>query len=152
MNHLILGSITLNELFEYQKKFNTYNLTVASFDASALGDLALAGAKTFHLVKERDVYTDPIFKFILKYKPFIVTHSNSWGSHFQAYTQKFSELTGRTAKSLEYHLSDLGVDVKVSTANPDKILSIKDLLPIVNHPNLHERHRVLIATAGEFIL
>lgn len=154
MTHLILGPISVNQLFAYQQKYNSHSIGVAVAEEQSANEVALYGAKVFKIDFKENIYNQDIYSYILKYKPIILTHHETWGAFVKNYTDIFAVLTGRTVQSLEYHLKDLGVDVKISTqvSTPsNRMLNIKDVLPIIQNKNLPIEQKMILSILGELI-
>lgn len=104
------------------------------------------------VVKEAsDVLKSDLLQEIIQNRSYVLSFRESWGNQIELLSQTFSHLTGRSVESLKYHFADFGVNIKALYLKPKHLLSIKDIMPIVEAAPLHSKQKQIFRILDELV-
>ncbi|WP_413577008.1 hypothetical protein ACLVWU_02580 [Bdellovibrio sp. HCB290] len=96
---------------------------------------------------KNDVYAD-----VVANRAYVVSFRESWGQQLNLFAEFFGHLTGRTVEAVKYHLEDLQMNMKsLYFQNNNSLLSIKDILPVVEASQVAEEKKQIFRMLGELV-
>ncbi|WP_413586344.1 hypothetical protein [Bdellovibrio sp. HCB274] len=96
---------------------------------------------------KNDVYAD-----VVANRAYVVSFRESWGQQMDLFAEFFGHLTGRTVEAVKYHLEDLQMNMKsLYFQNNNSLLSIKDILPVVEASQVAEEKKQIFRMLGELV-
>ena len=104
------------------------------------------------VVKEAsEVLKSELLQEIIHNRSYVLSFRECWGSQINLLSQAFSHLTGRSVESLKYHFDDFGVNIKALYLKPKHLLSIKDIMPIVEAAPLQPPQKQIFRILDELV-
>ncbi|MNL41645.1 hypothetical protein D3C87_1640660 [compost metagenome] len=92
-----------------------------------------------------------LFKEMSQGQSYVVSFQECWGAQRQLFTDFFAHLTGRSVESVQYHFQELGINMKALYFEPNKLISIKDFMPVVESSPASEKNKEIFRTLGELV-
>ncbi len=93
-----------------------------------------------------DAYAD-----VLARKSFVLSFRECWGARTETFTELFAHMVGRSVDSVQYHLQEMGMNMKSLFFNRSALLSIKDILPAVEASSVNEEYKQRFRVLGELV-
>ena len=93
-----------------------------------------------------DVYAD-----VVANRAFVISFRECWGSQVDLYSQFFGHLTGRSVEAMKYHFEEFGLNMKALYFQSNNLLSIKDILPVVESSEIAEEKKQIFRALGELV-
>ncbi|QLY25974.1 hypothetical protein [Bdellovibrio sp. KM01] len=95
---------------------------------------------------KNDIYAD-----VVATRAYVVSFRESWGEQMDLFSEFFGHLTGRTVEAVKYHLQDLQMNMKSLYFQNTTLLSIKDILPVVEGSQVAEEKKQIFRMLGELV-
>lgn len=98
-----------------------------------------------------DILRSDLLQEVIQERSYILSFRECWGGQIALFSHVFSHLTGRSVDSLKYHFDDFGVNIKALYLKPKNLLSIKDLMPIVEAAPLQPEQKQIFRILDELV-
>jgi len=100
-----------------------------------------------------DLMSSQLFHEVILDRAFVLSFRECWGMQAALFSEFFAHLTGRSVDSVKIHLEDFGINMKALYLDSDsaKLLSIKDVLPVIEASVLAEQKKQLFRALGELV-
>jgi|GEM_PF-1425589 Spermidine synthase len=92
-----------------------------------------------------------LFREMAAGQSYVVSFQECWGDQRQLFTDFFAHLTGRSVESVQYHFQDLGINMKALYLDQNKLISIKEFMPVVEASATAEKNKQIFRTLGELV-
>ncbi len=99
----------------------------------------------------QDLMKNDIYADVVATRAYVVSFRESWGEQMDLFSQFFGHLTGRTVEAVKYHLEDLQMNMKSLYFQNTNLLSIKDILPVVEGSQVAEEKKQIFRMLGELV-
>ncbi|WP_413580374.1 hypothetical protein [Bdellovibrio sp. HCB288] len=100
----------------------------------------------------QDLMKNDIYADVVANRAYVVSFRESWGEQMNLFAEFFGHLTGRTVEAVKYHLQDLEMNMKsLYFQNNNSLLSIKDILPVVEASQVAEEKKQIFRMLGELV-
>lgn len=99
----------------------------------------------------QDIFNSEIFQEILSQRSYVLSFRECWGQQSILFSEVFAHLTGRSLDSVRYHFEEFGVNIKALYLQPNKLISIKDLMPAVEASGMPEEKKQIFRVLGELV-
>ncbi|MFM6926875.1 MAG: hypothetical protein ACKOX6_00330 [Bdellovibrio sp.] len=93
-----------------------------------------------------DVYAD-----VVANRAFVISFRECWGNQVDLFSQFFGHLTGRSPEAMKYHFEEFGMNMKSLFFRSNNLLSIKDILPVVESSEISEEKKQIFRALGELV-
>jgi len=104
------------------------------------------------IVKEAsEIFSTDAFQEAKDNRSYILTFRECWGQQVQLFMGVFSHLTGRSLESARYHLEEYGINMKALYLQPGQLVSIKELMPVVESSPLLEYRKQVFRVVNELV-
>ncbi|QDK47347.1 hypothetical protein DOM22_02700 [Bdellovibrio sp. ZAP7] len=99
----------------------------------------------------QDLMKNDIYADVVATRAYVVSFRESWGEQMDLFSEFFGHLTGRTVEAVKYHLQDLQMNMKSLYFQNTTLLSIKDILPVVEGSQVAEEKKQIFRMLGELV-
>ncbi|WP_413559863.1 hypothetical protein [Bdellovibrio sp. HCB209] len=99
----------------------------------------------------QDLMKNDIYASVVADRAYVVSFREAWGQQTQLFSQFFGHLTGRSVEAVRYHLEDLQMNMKSLYFQNTTLLSIKDILPVVESSQVAEEKKQIFRMLGELV-
>ncbi len=99
----------------------------------------------------QELFRSDLFQEVLEHQSFVISFRECWGQQAAFFSEAFAHLTGRSVESVRYHFEDFGINMKALYMRPDQLLSIKDVIPVVEASTMSERNKQIFRVLGELV-
>lgn len=100
---------------------------------------------------ERDIVHSDFFQDVIAQRSCILSFKECWGNQSKFFSKIFAHLTGRSSESVQYHFQEFGINMKALYFKPNNLLSIKDVIPVVEASTLSENNKQMFRILGELV-
>ncbi len=101
--------------------------------------------------EDQDIFKADFYQEVLNQRSYVLSFRECWGQQSSFFAQVFAHLTGRTLESVKYHFEEFGINIKALYLQPNKLLSIKDLIPVVEASVMSEEKKQIFRILGELV-
>lgn len=98
-----------------------------------------------------DVFKTEAYAEVLAHKSFVLSFRECWGTQTQEFSTLFAHMVGRSTESVRYHLEEIGINMKSLFYQGSHLLSIKDILPMVEAAASNEQAKQNFRVLGELV-
>lgn len=99
----------------------------------------------------QDIYKGEFFQEILDNRSYVLSFKECWGQNVQFFSEVFAGLTGRSVESVKYHFEEFSINMKALYLEQNKLLSIKDVIPVVEASVVPENKKQIFRILGELV-
>lgn len=99
----------------------------------------------------QDIFKRDFYQEILNQRSYILSFRECWGQQVDFFAEVFAHLTGRSLDSVKYHLQEFNINIKALYFQQGKLLSIKDVLPVVEASVVPEKQKQIFRVLGELV-
>ncbi|KYG69444.1 hypothetical protein AZI87_09695 [Bdellovibrio bacteriovorus] len=99
----------------------------------------------------QDIYKGEFFQEILNNRSYVLSFKECWGQNVQFFSEVFAGLTGRSVESVKYHFEEFSINMKALYLEQNKLLSIKDVIPVVEASVMPENKKQIFRILGELV-
>lgn len=99
----------------------------------------------------QDLMKNDIYASVVADRAYVVSFRECWGEQTQLFAEFFGHLTGRSVEAVRYHLEDLQMNMKSLYFQNTNLLSIKDILPVVESSQVAEEKKQIFRMLGELV-
>lgn len=99
----------------------------------------------------QDIFRSELFQEVLNHRTFVLTFQECWGAQSEIFTEAFAHLTGRSVESVRYHFEQFGINMKALYLNSQQLLSINDVIPVVEAAAIPETNKQIFRVLGELV-
>ncbi|KHD89747.1 MAG: hypothetical protein OM95_01350 [Bdellovibrio sp. ArHS] len=99
----------------------------------------------------QDIYKADFFQEILSSRSYVLSFNECWGQNTQFFSEVFAALTGRSVESVKYHFEEFNINIKALYLEQNKLLSLKDLVPVVEASVMPENKKQIFRLLGELV-
>jgi hypothetical protein len=99
----------------------------------------------------QDLMKNDIYASVVADRAYVVSFRECWGEQTQLFAEFFGHLTGRSVEAVKYHLDDLQMNMKSLYFQNTNLLSIKDILPVVESSQVAEEKKQIFRMLGELV-
>lgn len=100
---------------------------------------------------ERDLFNSDFFQEVISQRSYILSFRECWGNQAVFFSQVFAHLSGRSVESVRYHFEEFGINMKALYFQPNKLLSINDVIPVVEASSMPENKKQIFRVLGELV-
>lgn len=101
--------------------------------------------------EERDIFKAEFFQDVKAQRSYVLSFRECWGNQAVFFSDVFAHLTGRSLESVRYHFDEFGINMKALYFQPNKLLSIKDVIPVVEASAMPENRKQIFRVLGELV-
>ena len=100
-----------------------------------------------------DLMSSQLFHEVIEDRAYVLSFRECWGMQAPLFSGFFAHLSGRSVDSVKTHLEDFGINMKALYLDSDKakLLSIKDVLPVIEASTVAEQKKQLFRVLGELV-
>ncbi|UOE99862.1 hypothetical protein [Bdellovibrio reynosensis] len=98
-----------------------------------------------------DIFKTDFYQEVVDHRAYVLSFRECWGPRTEFFSQMFAHLTGRTLEAVKYHFQEFGINMKALYLQPDHLLSIKDVLPVVESSNMDDNKKKIFRVLGELV-
>lgn len=99
----------------------------------------------------QELMKSDLYKDVVHDRAYVLSFRECWGKQVQKFSQFFAHLTGRSADGVRYHFEEFGMNMKALYLEQNSLLSIKDVLPVVEASVMSEDKKQLFRVLGELV-
>ncbi len=99
----------------------------------------------------QDLFKSELFQEVLNHRSFVLSFHECWGAQAQFFTECFAHLTGRSVESVRYHFEEFGINMKALYLQPNQLLSINDVIPVIEASAMPETNKQIFRVLGELV-
>ncbi|MBO9666597.1 MAG: hypothetical protein J7501_07260 [Bdellovibrio sp.] len=108
--------------------------------------IELVIAENVQDLMKSDVYAD-----VIANRAYVLSFRECWGNQVNLFSEFFGHLTGRSADAVKYHFEELGINMKALYFQSSNLLSIRDVLPVVEASQAQEGQKQIFRALGELV-
>lgn len=110
------------------------------------GRVEILIAENVQELMKSDLYAE-----VARDRAYVLSFRECWGSQSSQFSGFFAHLTGRSAEAVRYHFEELGINMKALYFQSNNLLSIKDVLPVVEASVMPENKKQIFRALGELV-
>lgn len=99
----------------------------------------------------QDIFKTELFQEVIAQRSYVLSFRECWGQQVNFFSELFAHLTGRTLDSVKYHFEEFGINIKALYIQQNNLLSIKDVLPVVEASVMPENKKQIFRVLGELV-
>ncbi|HEX7675402.1 MAG TPA: hypothetical protein VF412_14600 [Bdellovibrio sp.] len=99
----------------------------------------------------QDLVRSDLYSDVVRDRAYVLSFRECWGNQVSLYSEFFAHLTGRSAESVKYHFEEFGINMKALYFQNNNLLSIKDVLPVVEASVMPENKKQIFRALGELV-
>ncbi|MNJ92680.1 hypothetical protein D3C87_103540 [compost metagenome] len=99
----------------------------------------------------QDIFKTETYREAIADKAYILSFRECWGQQTAIFSEIFAHLSGRSVESVKYHFEDLGMNLKALFFNKNDLLSLNDLMPVIEASTAAEKNKQLFRVLGELV-
>lgn len=99
----------------------------------------------------QDIFKTDVFQEVISGQPYVLSFRECWGQQGNLFSELFAHLTGRSADSVRYHFDEFGINMKALYFHPKQMLSVKDVIPVVEASVMAENQKQIFRLLGELV-
>lgn len=99
----------------------------------------------------QDLVKSDLYSDVVRDRAYVLSFRECWGNQVNLYSEFFAHLTGRSAESVKYHFEEFGINMKALYFQNNNLLSIKDVLPVVEASVMPENKKQIFRALGELV-
>ncbi|WII70744.1 hypothetical protein QJS83_09755 [Bdellovibrio sp. 22V] len=99
----------------------------------------------------QDIFKADFFQEILNQRSYVLSFRECWGQQVSFFSEVYGHLTGRSVDSVKYHFEEFGINIKALYFQQNKLLSIKDVIPVVEASVMPEDKKQVFRILGELV-
>lgn len=98
-----------------------------------------------------DLFKTDLYQEIIHNRPYVLSFKECWGAQSSFFAELFAHMTGRSVESVKYHFEEFSINMKALYFNSKQLLSIKDVLPVVEASVMPENKKQIFRVLGELV-
>lgn len=98
-----------------------------------------------------DVFKSTLLQDVMSARSYVVSFQECWGKQRELFSEAFAHLTGRSLASVKYHFEEFGVNVKALYLQPNQLVSVKDVMPVIEAAQMDESKKQIFRVLGELV-
>lgn len=98
-----------------------------------------------------DLMKNDVYAEVVANRAFVISFRECWGNQVDLFSQFFAHLTGRSTEAVKYHFEELGINMKALYFQSNNLLSIRDILPVVEASQAAEDKKQIFRALGELV-
>lgn len=98
-----------------------------------------------------DIFKTDLYQEIIHDRPYVLSFKECWGAQASFFAELFAHMAGRSVESVKYHFEEFGINMKALYFNSKQLLSIKDVLPVVEASVMPENKKQIFRVLGELV-
>lgn len=99
----------------------------------------------------QDLMKSDLYADVVRDRAYVISFRECWGNQVDLYSQFFAHLTGRTVESVRFHFQEFGINMKALYFQNNNLLSINDVLPVVEASVMPEQQKQMFRALGELV-
>lgn len=98
-----------------------------------------------------ELFKKDVFQDVLSGRVFVLSFQECWGQQAELFAELFAHLTGRSVDSIRYHFEDFGINMKALYFPQNHLLSLRDVMPVVEASTMNENKKQLFRVLDELV-